>query len=320
MGNVAGPDGRALSASKLDPQWPLFSSTRPTVLPSPSRTSTTTTRRQSPVNHSIPRRDHQRWPGRRPAARSASAKIHKSPWPSQSLTDLRTVFFIRRVGSATVDLHAPRTVQLNITKDTWWPNHMSGAFTSSLDTTTHVMQPTHSGSISPASVAAGSGPTDRGVLQQPEAPKPGGVRNRLSSAATSITECFRANAPYPSVSGDHVSAANTLMGWVRPSTNSSAQPSQAGRCCSKLGDLVDVGQRDADVVEAVQEAMLVCGSIGNECVMPAAGTSTTEALDVDGDLGRRVGLDRRPDRFDRRLGHARPERARSWCSCCGRCR
>ena len=110
-------------------------------------------------------------------------------------------------------------------------------------------------------------PADRGVLQQPEAAQP----RRVLTTPTSTAECSVA--------------------------------SQAGRRCSKsIGDLVGVGERDADVVEAVEEAVLgLRRPSGTTSVMPAAGTSTREPLHVDGDLGRRVGLDRRPDRLDRRL-------------------
>ena len=50
------------------------------------------------------------------------------------------------------------------------------------------------------------------------------------------------------------------------------------------------------------------GPSGTARRCPTAGTSTDQALDVDDDLGLRVGLDRRPDRLDGRLGqHDRHE-------------
>ena len=64
----------------------------------------------------------------------------------------------------------------------------------------------------------------------------------------------------------------------------------------------------------------VVASIGNGSTSPDRRHLDDEALDVDDDLGLRVGVDRGPDRLDRRLRQHDRRRARSWRSCCGRCR
>ncbi len=80
-------------------------------------------------------------------------------------------------------------------------------------------------------------------------------------------------------------------------------------------------QRDADVVEAFEEAVLGRPRrAGTSTVSPRAGTSSDAALDVDGDLERGVGLDGVEQLPLDRLRAPRPARGRSWCSCCGRCR
>ena len=110
-------------------------------------------------------------------------------------------------------------------------------------------------------------PPDRGVLEQPQAAQP-----------------RRSSTPY-----------------VCAVTSVSA--SQAGRCFSKSvisSTWVSVMPTSS---RPLRNRCCVCGSIGNEWVMPAARHLDAEALDVDGDLGRRVGLDGGPDRLDGGLGH-----------------
>ena len=95
---------------------------------------------------------------------------------------------------------------------------------------------------------------------------------------------------------------------------------QAGRVASKAVMSSSWPQGDADVVEALEEA-LAGGVVEREVDLDAdAGTATRAALDVDGDLERRVGLDG-PQQLLADLGrHPHRHEAVLGGSCCGRCR
>ena len=93
----------------------------------------------------------------------------------------------------------------------------------------------------------------------------------------------------------------------------------SGRCRLVGGDGVGVGQRDADVVEAAEEAVLGRRVHREWLGQPDRRDLDDEPLDVDGDLRRRVVVDRRPDALDHGLRHDDRARGRSWRSCCGRC-
>ena len=79
-------------------------------------------------------------------------------------------------------------------------------------------------------------------------------------------------------------------------------------------------QRDADVVEALEEA-LADGVLEREVDLEAdGGRRQRAAVDVDDELEGRVGLDGGEELLAD-LGRTPPRaRGRSSCSCCGRCR
>ena len=60
-------------------------------------------------------------------------------------------------------------------------------------------------------------------------------------------------------------------------------------------------QRDADVVEAVQEPVASRGVEHERVTTPARRHFNDEPFDIDGDFGSCVGFNRRPQRFDVRL-------------------
>ena len=94
----------------------------------------------------------------------------------------------------------------------------------------------------------------------------------------------------------------------------------AGPVALEGGDVVGVAQREADVVEALEEALRVSSSSGNGDLEPGAGAasarrSTSTVISSVGSASTaarscRATVGRRPA----------PAPGRSWCSCCGRCR